>query len=699
MNKEMLAVTKEDFKRYLTECPKIAWIFHSFENFQKTVQLKKQKKIEIHYKTPTDNEDDYNSSAGFEVFELYFDLLNKNENELDENQIIQREILKKQLNDTNGFEIIGIPAETIVDGNEVGLAAREYFIEKLYKENLKNKTNYKYFDLSNLNYEESIEKTKELLKDLNYKYLFEPTFEFMNSKLKIRCDVLINHGNNRIEIIEFKASTSSKVVHFFDVFYQKKVLEKNNYIIDDIKIGLIEKNYLRGVGIISERDHFEVIEEDISFENDIKLFIEKLVLPNLGESDLNYNQLIKITNQLENTVTKPNLLDLINKFEESGFDFDEIIIEISNSFKDDEFLFKRYCKKFHLKYKASQIIEETPFCKTTVPYYDKKEFNLYELTRFKKEATIINNLFEKQQEIYIKNLQDLDDSKYIYMNKNIFGADQKRIIKVVKKYLETGINVPANLIKEEGYDRLLNLLKDYYKFPVYMYDFETVKWAIPKYDNSWSYEQIPFQYSIHVIEDEKFDFNNSDLTMKHMNFIANKQEDPRPEFLVNFVRDCFKYGPGIYVAYNKSFEKMVLKNLIFLYPEFEKPLKYIYQNTIDLMNFFKKSKDNWLIYHPDFRGSYSIKKTQPALDNRLNYKDLKINKGDKASQTFRQFLDEVISIEEYQIILKEDMLKYCDRDTLAMVVVLQKIIELVTQYDCNFKEKIDRLLREEENDV
>jgi hypothetical protein len=51
------------------------------------------------------------------------------------------------------------------------------------------------------------------------------------------------------------------------------------------------------------------------------------------------------------------------------------------------------------------------------------------------------------------------------------------------------------------------------------------------------------------------------------------------------------------------------------------------------------------VYHPNFHGSYSIKKTQPALDHQFNYEDLVINKGDKASQTFRQYVDGGISIQ------------------------------------------------------
>ncbi|AUB31429.1 DUF2779 domain-containing protein [Spiroplasma floricola] len=690
-----IKVSKEDFKRYMNECPKIAWIFHSINNFKHVIELKNKKIIETHYKVSLDNEEDWDTSSGFNAIDLYSDLLEKSDNELTKSELAQKEILIKQMEDINGFEISGLPAETIVDGNAVGEAAREYFIEELYKENIKNKTNYEYLDFQEKSYQESIEETKEALRDNKIKYLFEPSFEYMNEMLKVRCDILINHGNRHVTIVEFKASTTSKAVHFFDVMYQKKVLEKNGYIIDDVKIGLINKNYVRGIGIDENRSNFSIIWRKLDFEKDIKPFLNNLFIPKSDESDLNYKQLIRITTKLETSKKDVGINEMIIGMEENGFDFDEKILEISKYFQNSENIFSKECEKVAFEYAKKSYKMKKAICHHVVPYYDKEKFNLYELTSFKPKAAIIHS--RKSDNVYIENISNFKDELFFDKNKLLFGQDELRILQNVKSYLKNGSLSPAEIIKENSYDTLINLLKDYYKYPVYMYDFETVKWAVPKYDNSWSYEQIPFQYSIHVINNPDYDFNDPKNTMEHLNFIANKQEDPRPEFLFNFVKNCFAYGPGIYVAYNKSFERSVIKNLIYSYPEFSAPLEFIYNNTIDLMEFFKKAKNNWIIYHPNFRGSYSIKKTQPALDHSLSYKDLKINKGDKASQTFRQFLDNVIDQQEYEIILKEDMLKYCDRDTLAMIVVLQRVVDIVKQYNPDFIKDINRLLEEEKN--
>ncbi|AUM62543.1 DUF2779 domain-containing protein [Spiroplasma monobiae] len=693
--KNSIRVTKEDFKRYMAECPKIAWIFHSLDNFKLAVKLKKEKKIETHYKVEIEKDGNYDTSSGFNAIDLYSDLLEKEDNELSKTELKQKNMLLKQMEDLNGFEISGLPAETIVDGNSVGDAAREYFIEKLYKDNLKDKTNFEFLDFQEKGYEETIEETKKALQDNKVKYLFEPSFEYMDSMLRVRCDVLINHGNRHVTIVEFKASTQSKIVHFFDVMYQKKVLEKNGYIVDDVNVGLINKNYVRGIGIDENRSNFLISFYEMDFENEVKDNLEKIKKPKSDESDLNYSQLIRITDKLENTKKDCGLNKMIIGMEDNGFDFDETILEISKSFENSNILNNTNCGKVSFNYtKYNYSIKESA-CHHVVRYYDKSKFNLYELTRFKPKAAIVHSRDEKS--IYIENIVDVEKSQFNEDKGSLFKKDELRIIRTVRSYLQKNKIEAKDIIREDGIDSLMSLLKDYYKYPVYMYDFETVKWAIPKYDNSWSYEQIPFQYSIHVIDNPDYDFNDPINTMKHLNFIADKQEDPRPEFLVNFIRDCFAYGPGVYVAYNKSFERGVIKNMIYSYPELSKPLEYIYHNTIDLMEFFKKKEDNWLIYHPDFRGSYSIKKTQPGLDSSLSYKDLKINKGDKASQTFRQFLDNVISQEEYEIILKEDMLKYCDRDTLAMIVVLQRVVDIVKEYNPNFEMDIKKLLEEEKN--
>lgn len=79
--------------------------------------------------------------------------------------------------------------------------------------------------------------------------------------------------------------------------------------------------------------------------------------------------------------------------------------------------------------------------------------------------------------------------------------------------------------------------------------------------------------------------------MDHYDFLPmTNRDDPRPDFLVNFIHDMLlTRKAGVYVAYNKSFERTVLKYLAVEFPEFAPALIYIATHTIDLMDFFKGS--------------------------------------------------------------------------------------------------------------
>ena len=77
-------------------------------------------------------------------------------------------------------------------------------------------------------------------------------------------------------------------------------------------------------------------------------------------------------------------------------------------------------------------------------------------------------------------------------------------------------------------------------------------------------------------------------------------------------------------------------------------------------------------YHPAFNGSYSIKGVLPAVVPNLAYNDLEIQEGTMASVQFhRMALCDVDATEKARI--RTALLKYCERDTLAMVELRQAL--------------------------
>ena len=74
------------------------------------------------------------------------------------------------------------------------------------------------------------------------------------------------------------------------------------------------------------------------------------------------------------------------------------------------------------------------------------------------------------------------------------------------------------------------------------------------------------------------------------------------------------------------------------------------------------------VYHPDFGGSFSIKKVLPALVPNLGYDDLEIGDGGTAATALETLLLDAESLTEaLRKELRRNLLAYCERDTLAMV--------------------------------
>lgn len=204
---------------------------------------------------------------------------------------------------------------------------------------------------------------------------------------------------------------------------------------------------------------------------------------------------------------------------------------------------------------------------------------------------------------------------------------------------------------------------DNLQYPIYYFDFETISSAVPRFDNSKPYQQIPFQFSLHIQEKP-----NGDL--KHISFLAEGKEDPRPALI-----QALKYNlgdKGDILVYNQKFEKKVLQELA----EFFSENKEIIENNFiprlkDLMDVF----DKFYYYDSKQKGSVSIKKTLPILSD-LKYDGMEIKKGDIASFEFSRVTYGDVSKEDRQKV-RDALEKYCCLDTLAEVEIVKALGEIV----------------------
>jgi hypothetical protein len=193
------------------------------------------------------------------------------------------------------------------------------------------------------------------------------------------------------------------------------------------------------------------------------------------------------------------------------------------------------------------------------------------------------------------------------------------------------------------------------RYPLHHLDFETIFPSVPLFDGTRPYQQVPFQYSLHV-EDAP------GAAPHHQAFLGDGQGDPRAAFVQQMLADI---GPeGDILVYNSSFESGIIGALAEAMPHHAAALLALRTRIKDLLVPFRQG---WYC-HPGFGGSNSLKAVLPALVPRLSYSRLAIQDGGAASDTFLRLL-----LRDPQLdpaIARKDLLDYCHLDTLAMVEVL-----------------------------
>lgn len=211
-------------------------------------------------------------------------------------------------------------------------------------------------------------------------------------------------------------------------------------------------------------------------------------------------------------------------------------------------------------------------------------------------------------------------------------------------------------IHKEAIKHFLSGLKE----PLYYLDFETFQTAIPLYDKTGPYQQIPFQFSLHIEEKGK---------VSHKYFLATGKKDPREEFLVALKEVIGE--AGTVVVYNQTFEISRLKELAEVYPLHKKWIDNVLSRIVDLLVPFR----NFSYYHPSQNGSASIKKVMPVLTGR-GYNELEINNGGDASLAFLDITFEKVSLSEQKKI-RDNLEKYCGRDTEGMQWIVEELRKIV----------------------
>lgn len=273
--------------------------------------------------------------------------------------------------------------------------------------------------------------------------------------------------------------------------------------------------------------------------------------------------------------------------------------------------------------------------------------------------------FKDWMEIY-KNFKKIDP----YSIYNLTALRANRIgeledmgiefIKDIPDDFKLTIKQEAQVVSTKDSKRIINKekIKDFLDelvYPLYFLDYETAMSTVPIYDGTKPYQQIPFQYSLHILE-------GPNTELKQVEYLHRDDTNPMPNLLKRLKKDI---GPtGSIIVWYRSFEMKRNEEMATMFPEYEEFLEDVNSRVVDLMEPFF---NGWFV-DKDFFGSASIKNVLPVVVPSLNYKELEIQEGVSAQ---RLWMDAVVKnksgVDKDKLF--SDLVEYCAMDTLAMVEI------------------------------
>jgi hypothetical protein len=209
-------------------------------------------------------------------------------------------------------------------------------------------------------------------------------------------------------------------------------------------------------------------------------------------------------------------------------------------------------------------------------------------------------------------------------------------------------------------DTLKKKLEPRRRFRMAFLDFESIQPAVPVWDGCHPYDAIPVQFSCHIL--------GVDGKLVHREHLAEGSDDPRELVAMELLEAC--EGSSVVWTYS-DYERQRIRDLKRAVPELADELADLSSRLVDLQPLIRNH-----VYHPEFRGSFSLKRVLPALVPALSYDEMDISDGQAASLALEALLlgDGPIDLEE-RTATRQALLAYCKLDTQAMVALWQTLVK------------------------
>lgn len=317
------------------------------------------------------------------------------------------------------------------------------------------------------------------------------------------------------------------------------------------------------------------------------------------------------------------------------------------SFREKSYVFSRVLEEtLDSDGEPCETLHKNCFNPDTCKYFDHCTKDLPHPNIFKVARLNINTKLQLYKEGKVAYSQLREDS---------------RLTENQRKQIRMSMDCARPVVKKKELAEFLDSLW----YPLCFLDFESWQPPIPPSDGMHPFSQVPFQYSLHIIESEGAE-------VVHREYLAGGEPDPREEL----ARSLVSHIPegACVLAYNKQFESMVVSDLARCFEDIREPLEAIRDNIRDLMVPFQKK----YYYDPKMEGSFSIKAVLPAMypdDPELSYDNLsEVHNGSQAMLVYSTLASEA---PERAAEIRRCLLEYCRLDTLGMVKIVEKLRDAV----------------------
>lgn len=580
-------------------------------------------------------------------------------------------------------------------------------------------------------YDILVARTNELLKQENV-VIFEPAF--LVNGLFIRVDILVKQGN-AIELIEVKSKSVDSTLHqsfitkrggltwleyLYDVAFQKYVVQKSHpaWKITPY-LNLVDKSKLTSVDGLNQK--FKIVQNSEMRTGILKA--EGLTKKDIGNSILcliNVSQEIQLIFNENPAFNSESFEDSIINFKEHYTNDIKIHTPIGKQCDGCEFhsysIDRNLKSGFHECWMSQLSISKT---RVDAP-------KVYEVWNFRGSKKLMDEgvyFMDEIQEYQI----DIEPEAGIISN------SERRWLQIEKtKQNSSELFIELNGLKNEMAKWI---------YPLNFIDFETTAVAIPFTAGRHPYEQLAFQFSHHIFFEDgriehfkeyldttvgyfpNFDFiralkktlsinegsifryhnhENTILNKIHEQLLASSESDK--EELINFIEnishntdssskkwcgdrdmiDLYQVIKNYYFnpAMNGSLSIKAVLPAILNTSHF---IKKKYQNDIGSINITSKNfPPDYVFLHLENGKAISPYAalppvyedwTQDQLENALTGVGI-ISDGGAALTAYAKLQFEDVSVEERGV-LENALLRYCELDTLAMVMIFEHFKELV----------------------